>query len=179
MNTEPPNTDPRHAPTLTKEAGMTKLYIHREGAHDPEIVDINPSITVRDLLTQLGAGGEDRLWLEDNPKVLDDDLCIDSGEIPDRHHLHCAPVKEINVKVTFVDQHKHRGFPPSATVASVLQWATGPKGFNLPPDQRPKHELVISGSDEAVPGNVHVGSLVRRGEHEVCLDLRPKERFAG
>lgn len=158
---------------------MTKLYIHREGTLDPEIVDIDPSDTVRDLLLKLGAGDEDRLWLEDNPNVLDDDACIKDEHIPDRHHVHCSPVKEIDVEVTFVDEHKRRRFPPSATVASVHEWATGPKGFNLAADQRPKHELVVRGTDEAVPGNVHLGSLVGRGEHEVCLDLRPKERFEG
>lgn len=158
---------------------IKKLYIHREGTLDPEIVEIDPSDTVRDLLTKLGAGDEDRLWLEDNPKVLDDDRCIDDDEIPDRHHVHCGPVKEITVDVSFAGKSKRKQFPPSATVASVHQWATGPKGFDLPADQRPTHELVVRGTDDAVRGNVHIGSLVRRCEHEICLDLRPKERFEG
>ena len=156
-----------------------KLYIHRPGSQDPDPIDIDPSMSVRDVLAKIGAGDEDRLWLEDLDDELDHDLCLDDDKIPDRPHVHCGPKKLIDVEVHFNGKVIKDDFPPSATIARIYAWATGPKGFKLAGDQKAKHELALTGTNDALADHVHIGSLVEGHGRKVSLDLRPKERFEG
>jgi hypothetical protein len=81
------------------------------------------------------------------------------------------------VTVRYGGDNTETGFPPAATLQAVFAWVTGPGGFNLPADQRAKHDLGVCGTGVLADRNTHIGSLAT--ECSLCLDLAPRDRFQG
>jgi hypothetical protein len=159
-----------------RKAAEMELYVHNKESDEPKLVVIEEEVRLEEIVVEHGepvAGA----WLEDADEELDIKLTIRELEIVEHSHIHLNTCKRIHVTVR-QDTAKENGFPPSATIARVYEWASGHDGFNLPPAERVKHTLVISGTTTEPDKAAHVGSFAN-SECGVSFDLVPKERFEG
>ena len=153
---------------------MIEIYVHFEGAQDPELVQVPSSSRVADLLAE----GE-RLWLQDGTEPIPGDSLLPVVGIAQRSHVYRGHCDEVKVRVRHAGEDRLGEFPPSARVLRIFRWATGPKGFKLPEAQIPKHGLTLPEGKELLDWGVHIGSLVGEIRCVVTVDLVPKDRFEG
>ena len=92
-----------------------------------------------------------------------------------RPHLLCSIVQ---VKVRYAGDTRECSLSPASTIGEVHKWIASPQGFKLTDTESAKHELAICGEDTALDRAEHIGCYVDEN-CSVCLDLLPKERFAG
>lgn len=154
-----------------------ELFKHSPGREVPEIIDVEESIRVRELIEVEDAEGH--IWLEDVDEEIQLDLTLVEAGIDHHRHIHHSRCVAIAVDVRFNGDHFRRDFPPVTTIKRVKEWAVGPKGANLPKDQAVAHVLAVPGADHFLDGDVHIGSLVQPHSCTVELDLLPRDRFAG
>lgn len=149
------------------------LYVHEQGTEEIRRVSIAPTAPVRELAD--GEGIE--VWSEDTEDPLDRDTTVAEAGLADRAHVHRSRCRRVAVTVRFNGESRDRKFSPAVTVERVFRWAVGPQGFDLPPDQRAKHTLGVTGSGVEADRDAHVGSLAT--DCAVSFDLAPKARYAG
>jgi len=152
------------------------LFIHTPGNEHPEIINIEPTALVRELLTDDISGGQ--VWLTEVDQEIDLALTLEAAGIRPHHHVHRGVCHKVEVVVRFNGDHEHT-FGPATTIKSVEKWAFGPKVADLSREQAAKHVLAVPGSDHFLEDSVHVGSLVKPGSCKVVLDLLPRSRFEG
>ena len=154
-----------------------EVYRHSEGKRRPELIEIEATALVRELL--IVKDGDDQIWIEEQEEAVDLDITLEAAGIHHRHHVHHGRCRTVDVQVRFNGERRARDFRQIATIRQVFDWATGPEAYNLTPEQKAKHVLALPGADHFLDWNVRVGSLVTAGTCEVVLDLLPKERFEG
>lgn len=153
-----------------------ELYVHTKG-RELVLQQVDPTAKVATIAS---SGGQEssEVWLQDGDEPLDPDLTIEQAGIGNRAHVHVSTCKRVEVTVRFLESDKSHSFPPGATVAAALAWATGSKGFDLPDRERVKHLLAACDANEPADKNRHVGSFATDA-CTACFDLVPKERFEG
>jgi hypothetical protein len=154
-----------------------ELFMHTHTKEDPDLIEIEESAKVRDLV--LESEPEGKIWLQDADDEIDLDLTLKDAGIGHRHHLHRGHCKRVEVVVRFNGVEHRESYAPGTVIKSVYRWAAGDRGFNLSPDQAAKHVLVVPGADHFLSDNVHIGSLAGAKTCLVTLDLVPRERYEG
>lgn len=155
-----------------------ELFLHTPGREHPELIEIEPAAAVRELL-MVGTEPNGSVWIEEVDEVVDLDKTLEEAGIRHRHHVHRGRCHRVEVAVRFNGQRKEHPYGPGTTIKTVYQWASGPHGFALSPDQAAKHVLAVPGADQFLESGVHIGSLVSAESCEVILDLLPRDRFEG
>lgn len=154
-----------------------ELYVHSVGSEEPELIKVEATLLIRELVAD--RDGEE-VWIEEQDEALDLDITLEEAGLENRHHVHRGRCKRVEVSIRYGGQVTHSHiFPPSTTIERVFNWATGPEGYDLTPEERVKHMLIVPGADHALDKTVHLGSLLQDNKCEICLDLAPKERFEG
>lgn len=153
-----------------------ELYLHTKESEEPRLVVVTEDVRLEEVVREHGGGGA-AAWREDGEDELDLTLTIGELEIVERSHLHVGSCKRVMVTVR-QDTEKVKDFPPSATVAAVYEWASGPQGFDLLPAERVKHTFVICGTETEPDRSAHVGSYAN-DDCKVCFSLVPKQRSEG
>lgn len=156
-----------------------EIYIHGPGHEDPELVEVEATAQVRDLLSHNDPDDDEQIWIGEAEDPVGLGVTLNAAGISHRDHLHRGRCRRIEVEVRFNSSTRERKFPPGVVIARVLAWATGPEGFDLPAEQGPKHVLAVPGADHFLAPDVHIGSLVAQSRCRVVLDLLPKVRFEG
>jgi hypothetical protein len=159
------------------EGIIVELFEHVAGREDPEIIVVDETIRVRELLAVEDPEGQ--IWLEDVDEEINLELTLLEAGIGHQHHVQRSHCRVISVDVRFADERFHRDFAPSTTIKRVREWAVGPDAARLSPDQAVEHVLATPGADHFLDGNVHVGSLVVGKSCSVIVDLLPRNRFEG
>jgi hypothetical protein len=152
-----------------------ELFVH--GRSGLTTVDPSPETTLGDLARGHGGGGDAQVWLEGSDEPLDPAATVATAGLADGAHIHVGTCGRVTLEVTF-NTEKENTFPPAAAARAVLAWAVGPKGFDLSPEQRATHTLIVCGSDRAIDLDEHIGSFADDG-CRVCLELVPTSRFEG
>jgi hypothetical protein len=153
-----------------------EIYVHNKESEEPRLVVVAEEVRLNEIViehAEQGAGG----WLEDVDEELDISLTIRELAIVERSHIHVSTCRRIQVTVR-QDSEKTKEFAPSATVARVYEWASGPDGFDLLPAERVKHTFVICGTQTEPDRSAHVGSFAD-ANCAVCFSLVPKHRSEG
>jgi len=153
-----------------------ELFIHTTGNEHPEIVEIEGTVLVRELL--VGGDPDDHIWIEEIDEEIDLDITLEAAGIRHHHHVHRGRCRTVEVVVRFNGSHE-RTFGPATTIKRVEKWAFGPKVADLSPEEAAKHVLAVPGADHFLEDGVHIGSLVTPGSCKVTLDLLPRTRFEG
>lgn len=153
-----------------------ELFIHTAGNEHPEIVEIEATVLVRELLVEGEPDG--RIWIEEVDEEIDLDITLEVAGLRHRHHVHRGRCPQVDVVVRFNGNHERR-YAPARTIRTVEKWAFGPGVADLSAEQAAKHVLALAGSDHFLEDGVHIGSLVPPGSCTVTLDLLPRLRFAG
>lgn len=141
------------------------------------MVQIEESVTVRELILLHGNPG-DSLWIEETDVSVEQDVTLEAAGLRHHDHVHIHKCHRIRVRVRFGGSEITREFSPARRVSAVFEWAVGSEGFNLPPDQRPEHDLILCGGDHPISPTVHIGSLAS-DDCDVCLDLAAKHNPQG
>jgi hypothetical protein len=153
-----------------------ELFIHTPGSEHPEIIEIEATALVRELLAEETTDGH--IWIEEVDEEIDFDITLEVAGIQHHHHVHRGRCHRVEVVVRFNGDHEHT-YSPATTIKTVERWAFGPKVADLSPEQAAKHVLAVPGADHFLESGVHVGSLVILGSCKVVLDLLPRSRFEG
>lgn len=152
-----------------------ELFVHAAGSEHPDIVEIEASALVRELLVGEGDG---HVWVEEADVEVDLDITVEAAGIRHHHHVHRGRCRTVEVTVRYNGSY-YRAYSPAATIRTVEKWAFGPEVAGFSPEQAAKHVLAVPGADHFLEDGVHIGSLVIPGECKVVLDLLPRSRFAG
>jgi hypothetical protein len=159
-----------------KQEVPVELFVHAAESEHPEIIEIQASAMVREILVVEEPDGH--VWLEEADEEIDLDITVEAAGIGHRHHVHRGRCHQVEVTVRFNGPHERR-YSPAATIATVEKWAFGHEVAGFSPEQAAKHVLALPGADHFLEDGVHVGSLVVPGSCKVVLDLLPRSRFAG
>lgn len=155
-----------------------EIYLYTAGNEDPELIEIDGTAAVRELLAVGDGRGAELVMIEEAAEPVELDITIEQAGIRHRHHVHRGRCRRVDVRVRY-SRDITREFHPVATIRRVFDWATGPDGFNLTPEQRAEHVLALPGADHFLDWEVRIGSIVTPGTCDVVLDLAPKSRFEG
>lgn len=153
-----------------------ELFIHTAGNEDPDVVEVEDTVLVRELLA---GDGDGRIWLEERDDEIDLGDTLAAAGIRHRQHVHRGGCSRVEVIVRYNGENFTNTFGPGTPIKVVEKWAFGADGAELPPDQAAKHVLASPGDDHFLAATVHVGSLVTAGSCQVTLDLLPRDRFEG
>jgi hypothetical protein len=153
-----------------------ELFIHTAGKEDPDVIEIERTILVRELLTGEADG---RIWIEEVDAEVNLDVTLDDAGIRHHHHVHRGRCARVEVVVRYNGENFTHTFGPGTTIKTVEKWAFGDKAADLSPDQAAKHVLALPSADHFLAATVHVGSLVTAPACQVTLDLLPRDRFEG
>jgi hypothetical protein len=153
-----------------------ELFTHTPGNEYPEIIEIEATALVRELLVESDPDGQ--VWIEEIDEPLDLKITLEAAGIRHHHHVHRGHCREIEVVVRWNGNHE-RTFGPARTIKTVEKWAFGDKVADFSKEQAAKHVLALPGADHFLEATVHIGSLVTAGTCKVILDLLPRSRFEG
>ena len=153
-----------------------ELFAHAAGNEHPEVIEIQATALVRELLAEQDPDG--RVWIEEADEEVSLDITLEQAGIRHHRHVHRGRCHRVEVIVRFNGDHD-RSYGPATTIKTVEKWAFGPDVGKFSPEQAAKHVLAVPGADHFLEGGVHVGSLVTPGSCRVVLDLLPRSRFAG
>jgi hypothetical protein len=145
-------------------------------SRDRRVIKTAPTATVSEFLATAGVEGD--VYLDDHDHPLEAAKTLDAQGVKDGAKLFAGQCRRVTVTVRFGGPEKDETFPPGAAVAAVFAWATGKKGFDLPPAERAKHTLVVCDGTEQPDMSDHIGSW-SDADCKVCFDLVPKQRFEG
>ncbi len=161
---------------------MLQIFLQSELLNDIDVVELHEGATTHDL-RQACLGRIDGhphaeaffLFIEDD----DNENAIDELEsIVDGLRVHLHRLKAITVTVRYAGRpEQHHTFRPNATIARVKRWAA--QAFNITPSDAAELMLQIAGTDIRPDADVHLGSLVKAPQHQVCFDLVPAPRVNG
>jgi hypothetical protein len=154
-----------------------EVFVHAPGKEHPELVEIEITALVRELLTGDDPGG--RVWVEEVVEEVGLDVTLEAAGIRHRCHVHRGRCHRVEVIVRFNGSNYEHDYGPAATIKAAEKWAFGPKGAGFSPEQAAKHVLAVPGADHFLEAGVHVGSLVTSGSCKVIFDLLPRSRFEG
>ena len=163
-----------------------QLFVQGEGIADIQLVRVAEQSTLRELAGKLGsvlteadaAAADDFIFLlEDSERELASDKSLKELGIKNRERIHINRCCKVKVSVNFNGKEIADAFPPSRTIAKVKRWAD--KQFGIEGVDATEHALQICGTAKRPDEDVHIGSLVRRPNCQICFDLVPKKRVEG
>lgn len=152
-----------------------KLYLHKQGQTEPELIEVDESITVQELISRHGAEGHGA-WAQDGDELIVTELVVEV--VAERGHIHIGPHREIEATVRYETGDKSKEFRPGARVKTVLDWARGEHGFNVPENQRGGLGLFLPNAKEPLDEAEHIG-VVAGEHHHLRLTLPPIKRPQG
>lgn len=153
------------------------IYVNTSEGERLRRAAVEPGTKIAQLAVLHGGAGA-VVFRENDEEPLDPDATVEDAGLEDGNRVYVGKCKRIEVTVNYGEDDKEKSFPPSASIASVREWAMGPKGFTLPEAERIKHTLAVCDSEDQPDGSDHVGSYAD-GECKACFDLVPKERHEG
>lgn len=160
-----------------------QLFLQFEGHRGIEIVRIEDTATVRELLAAAAGAGlpEDRregasVFAHENDTPLDHDTCLKDAGIGNKHRIHIHRCKKVEVTLHFNEVKEKLHFPPSATVERVKREFV--KRIHMSPVDATEHVLQLCGSTDRPDPDTHIGSLIC-GCCSLCFDLVPIKRIEG
>ena len=155
---------------------MIEIFLHLRGRMT-EFVGVDPARTVEQFgIECLGPGAT--VWLEDADDALSARRSLEAVGVTARCHVHVSLCRAIVVKVRYGGDTREGSFPPATTVGRVHKWAASPEGFKLTDSEAAKHLLAICDTNIELDQAEHIGFFAD-DDCWVCLDLLPKDRFAG
>jgi hypothetical protein len=122
------------------------------------------------LVVSFEKGGHD----DDESDDEDDESTV---VVVDGLRIHIGHCKRVEVTVRHFGSSISRKFSPAARLKRVKNWAV--KELAIPPAEAARESFRLSGSQEELGDDVHVGTLVTAGTCSVTLDLVPSDRVNG
>lgn len=163
---------------------MIELFVQGEEIGEVALIRVPRDATVRQVIqkarTECGieAGqGEVSFLIEDKDEEIALDAKLSEVGIGHRHRVHFHRCRRAKVSVNFNGVTKAQPFSPSATIGKIKRWAD--HEFGLKGVDATEHALQLCGTSTRPDLDVHVGSLLKHPDCQICLDLVPKKRVEG
>lgn len=153
-----------------------ELFVHTAGSEDPDVVEVENTARVRELLA---GDGDSRIWIEETDEEIGLDDTLVAAGLRHHQHVHRGRCRRVDLTVRFNGENFTNTFGPGTTIKIIEKWAFGGDAADLSPDQAAKHVLALPGGDHFLAATVHIGSLVTVGSCQLTLDLLPRDRFEG
>lgn len=152
--------------------GMVRIEVEIEDRKSVEVIEIEGGSLDAVLRKVRALAGLDDLYVFERDK--DDPV---GAEIETRSvlSLHGHRCRKVTIKVNWGHETKAHEFAPSVHVYRVLLWAVGKKGFNLDDTSKAKANLMLLDTDQPLPKDAVIGSLIKHGECCLTLDLTLKD----
>ena len=149
-----------------------RVYVH--DVEGTRVVEADQTARLSDV-----TGAEDgvQIWAEDAAEPFAAGATVALLADRDVAAVHVGKGRII-VTVAYNGDTKSESFGPGTKIDKVLDWATGPEGFNVPGGDREDLVLRRQGSTEPLDSDTHIGTLAENGD-TLALDLLPGDRFAG
>ena len=155
----------------------TSITYAVEGLPDHHEVPVPNSATAAEILALIKSRHPDieivELLVEDEEKVCGNDI-VERVEVEFKL-LHAARGGTIHVKVKYETTQKEKGFKPSATVRSIIEWAVSKDGFDL---LEGPAKFVLKLQDRVLEPELHLGQLTH-GSREVEFTLVHGRKIQG
>lgn len=151
------------------------IYVHTKGG--VAIVATTAETTIDQIVAAHG-GADHALWIEGSEEPSRPGATLAEVGLGEGGHVHVSKCGRITVTASFNALEKTRTFPPAAVARAVLEWARGPQGFDLPPDQRAVHTIILCGATSLLDLDEHIG-VFANDACAVCVELVPTQRFEG
>lgn len=161
-----------------------EIFVQGEGLREAAVLSVSPSMTVAEVASRAqelgfpGSGEEAIILLEDADAPLLHQHRLEEAGIRRDHCLHVNRCHRVLVAVNF-NGSIERTFPASSTLRSVLKWAVGPQGFNLPAQDAAEQVLAFGDPATIVSEDQHVGSFTASGVCSAAFEMGPAARFQG
>ncbi len=109
-----------------------ELFIHTPGNEHPEIIEIEATAQVRELLVEGDADGH--IWIEEVDEEITSTSPSRTAGIRHHHHVHRGHCHRVEVVVRFNGNFEHT-YGPATTIKTVEKWAFGPEVANFSEEQ--------------------------------------------
>jgi hypothetical protein len=150
-----------------------KLYLHKQGQGEVELIEVEESITVEELITRHGEDGH-HAWVEDGEELVITEVVVEV--VTERGHIHIGPDRKVEVTVRYLGEDHSKEYLPGARLKTVLTWAEG--AFNVPENQRSDMGLYFRDSEKPLDKGELVGALDGQ-DHKLLLKMQPTKRENG
>lgn len=151
------------------------LYIHTKGGVD--VIDATADTTV-DAIADAHGGAGHAVWVEGSDEPTLPGATLADVGLAAGGHVHVSTCRRVAVTASYNTIEKTESVPPAAAARAVLEWARGPRGFDLPAEQRATHTIVLCGSTSPLDLDEHIG-VFAGDDCTVCIELVPTTRFEG
>ena len=172
--------------TQLNATDQMELFTQGEGIPKITLVKVHPKDTVQDIIRaarehglSTPEGAEVFVFIENTDSPLALDAKIDEVGLNLRSRVHIHRCRQVEVTVNFNADQLKDCFPPSTTVARVKKWAVGKDGVDMSPVDATEHLLQICHSNDRPDEDVHIGSLLKVADRDLCFDLVAKQRVEG
>jgi len=143
-----------------------ELFLHGIGPDNLKLVRVDEDASIADVLKIAENAGllsgmsveSCEIFFEENDAPADKSHRLRQLGIKHRSHLVCHHCKKIEVSV-FYNESKAERFSPTTKVGHVLRWAI--KAFGLSGDTTKDMVLRLEGSNDDLPNDARLGSLVK------------------
>jgi hypothetical protein len=160
-----------------------KLFLQFEGDRRIELVEIDDTAAVGEILAAAGRAGlpEDHrgdavVFMHDCDTPLDPSATLGTVGIRDKQRVHVHRCRKIEVTLHFNERTDKLHYPPSATVERVKRDFV--RKIHMSAVDATEHVLQICGTTDRPEPDIHIGSLVS-GCCTLCFDLVPIKRVEG
>jgi len=151
------------------------LYIHTKTG--VEVVEATANTKVDEIAATHGGAGH-AVWVEGSDEPARPGATLADVGLAAGGHVHVSTCRRVTVTASYNTIEKTDTFPPAAAARAVLEWVRGPRGFDLPAEQRATHTIVACGSNTPLDLDEHIGVFVG-DDCTVCIELVPTTRFEG
>lgn len=152
-----------------------RIYLHREGRLEPEVVEAPETATLAEVL---GEVADDVVFLrEDDDHAFQAGATLATAGIADRSHVFAGKKAKVDVAVQFNGVTHTRTFSSSTRIERVFKWAV--KEFDLSRGDAAEHTLSVAATGAIPPGDALIGSLPQDAAGHLLLSLVPKHRYEG
>ena len=138
-----------------------ELFIHTPGNEHPEIIEIEATALVRDLLVESDPDGH--VWLEEVDEEINLDITLRGGRHPAPPPCAPGPLPPGRGRRPVQRQPRARLRPGHDHQDRREVGVRRPRSANFSPEQAAKHVLAVPGADHFLEDGVHIGSLVTAG----------------
>lgn len=164
------------------EIEQIEIFVHCNGK--PQVVEVALAETLRDVLSRIDMlpGNEQLIFIGECIDAVSDpdadadrhesvsiELTIEQLELGKHKHVHVGAAHRIEVVVHFNGDEKKRRFSPATTIATTTTWAK--KKFGIAPGDGGDLVLELRPDKDQPRPDVHLGELLKPGEHVLVFDL--------
>jgi hypothetical protein len=160
--------------STTNQTPLPRIYVHTCGE---ERVKVVTAATLKEILNTVDHDDAHALWIEGEDEAVDLTK-HHSDHLIDGCHVFHGRCRSVIVVVRYNGQTISEKYAPTKRISEIIRWAIGDPRFGIGNPAAGDFTLKLSSIELFPEPEDFVGSFVG-DDCEVCLDLRPADKFQG